>query len=571
MGKVLNYFPSPAKILIVDSNSSERCLLKRFFLEHSYIVVDAASGRDALTSFKKHRPDIVLLDLLMSDISGFDVAVRIKALAGDDFIPIVFLTSLQDERSLVRCVEVGDDFLAKPYSQIVLQAKINSLINMRNMQLTLINQRDEITNYNHDLLQQQDVAKRVFDRIAHAGVLGADNIKYHLSPLSIFNGDVMLAGVSPTGNLVVFLGDFTGHGLHAAIGSMPLAQTFYTMLKKGFSLREIVREINITLCEILPVDLFCCAFIAEINFNNCHLRVWNAGLPDCVIYRSSTREVVKLASNHIPMGINETLNFDATVRVYEIEPGDRLYVWSDGIHEAQNSRGDMFGEDRLMDVFACNSRVENLFEEINTAVDHFIGDSAAEDDVSLLEITMIKADLFKLDKRAALNSDGLGLKDWRMRLELRPETLKSFDPLPLLLHILMNVPHLQPYGGQVYTVISELYSNSLEHGVLGLDSAVKLSSVGFTEYYQHREASLAKLSKGYVIIDLDYSGNEEGGDLKIIIEDSGVGFDYQQMLCEDAFKNQFSGRGIHLIRSLSQSLHYAGSGNKAYATFVWSD
>ena len=77
------------------------------------------------------------------------------------------------------------------------------------------------------------MAKSVFDNVAHNGSLSAPNIKYLLSPLSVFNGDVLLACMKPSG-MHVLLGDFTGHGLPAAIGAMPMAEIFYGMTRKGF-------------------------------------------------------------------------------------------------------------------------------------------------------------------------------------------------------------------------------------------------------------------------------------------------------------------------------------------------
>src|SRR5690625_6325760 len=91
-------------------------------------------------------------------------------------------------------------------------------------------------------MQEQTVAKQVFDNIAHSGCLDANNVKYYLSSLAIFNGDIMLAAMRPSGSMMVLLGDFTGHGLPAAVGAMPLAATFYGMVPKGFAMTDILRS-----------------------------------------------------------------------------------------------------------------------------------------------------------------------------------------------------------------------------------------------------------------------------------------------------------------------------------------
>ena len=391
-----------------------------------------------------------------------------------------------------------------------------------------------------------------------------------MSPIAVFNGDVALAGVSPSGNLVVLLGDFTGHGLDAAIGAMPLAQSFYSMLEKGFSLQDILREINVKLYEILPVGVFCCALVADIDFNNGVLKVWNGGLPDGVIYHPGSEQLTRLQSRHLPFGIRGNLEFDDQLETYEIAPGDRLFMWSDGILEAVNDRDEMFGEERLFDVFSRNTAPDSLFDEINIAVNNFMAETGAGDDVSLVAVKIVPPEVLDVAIPEFSGGQHAGPKDWSLQYELRPETLRDFDPLPLLLHMLMQVPFLRSFGSHIYTVMAELFANALEHGVLGLSSSLKNSSAGFDQYYHLREQRLREMEEGFIIIRLDYCGSATGGHLAIEIEDSGDGFDYQNKVAGSA-QSDYSGRGISLLRSICESLKYLDSGNRVRATFVWGD
>ncbi len=130
----------------------------------------------------------------------------------------------------------GDDFLSKPYNSVILRAKITALERMRQLHVTMQEQRDEIAQYNARLLREQQAAKDIFDSVAHSGCLAARNIRHLISPLAVFNGDVVLAARNPAGSMYVLFGDFTGHGLTASIGAMPLAEIFYGMTQKGFLL-----------------------------------------------------------------------------------------------------------------------------------------------------------------------------------------------------------------------------------------------------------------------------------------------------------------------------------------------
>mgnify|MGYP001038242713 FL=1 len=236
---------STLTVLIAEDGAADRLLLARIVSKQGHAVITAENGEQAVALFAEQRPQVVLLDALMPVMDGFEAARRIKALAGETLVPIIFLTSLSEEEALVRCLEAGgDDFLAKPYSPVILGAKIKAMDRLRRLQATVLEQRDQITRHHHHLLNEQRVAKAVFDKVAHAGCLSAPNIRYLQSPYALFNGDLLLAAFTPSGDMHVMLGDFTGHGLPAAVGAMPLAEVFYGMTAKGYGLAETLREMN---------------------------------------------------------------------------------------------------------------------------------------------------------------------------------------------------------------------------------------------------------------------------------------------------------------------------------------
>lgn len=560
------------RILIADDNDSDRLILQTIVKRQGHVVYPAADGVQAVEIYEKESPDIVLLDALMPNMDGFEAARRIKALAGEDLVPIIFLTSLKDATSLAECLAAGgSDFLSKPYNRIILQAKIKAFARMRKLHETVQAQRDEIAQHHDHLVHEQEVAKAVFDNIAHPGCVAAENIKCLISPMAVFNGDMVLAARKPSGGMLVLLGDFTGHGLPAAIGAMPASEIFYGMTQKGFSLNEILREINKKLKAILPVGVFCCTCMVDLSFRNEMMEVWVGGLPDLYLYRSKSREIVKIASKNLPLGVLGDERFDSSTEVFEMSHGDRLYLWSDGIHEAPNSKGQMFGTDGIDRVFSNNQNPENLFDDILKAVDDFTDGGEQDDDHTMVELKMVaEEDLQQATPKTEKSGIYAGPMDWRMQYELRPQTLKSFNPLPLITHILMEVPGLRTHSGKLYTILSELYSNALEHGIMGLDSELKSSPTGFAEYYQKRTERLETLDDGLIMILLEHLPSENGGSLKIRIEDTGPGFDYKKNLKNDHKTIGYSGRGIPLIKSMCSRFEYLENGNIVEATFDWT-
>ncbi len=557
-------------ILVADDTETDRLILETIVRKEGHRVISAKDGLEAVAAYAQERPDIVLLDALMPGLDGFGAARQIKELAGESLVPIIFLTSLTDTESLVKCLDAGgDDFLSKPYNRVILKAKIKSFNRMREMHATMLAQRDQIARHNDQFLQEQAVAKQVFDNVAHSGCLNASNVRYYLSSLAIFNGDVMVAAMRPSGSMMVLLGDFTGHGLPAAIGAMPLASTFYGMVHKGFSMTDILREINGKLKSILPVGFFCCATMIDMNFEKRRMKVWNGGLPECFIYRKDDLSIVPVRSTHLPLGVLPNKSFKDDCEHYELAVGDRFFMWSDGIHEARNAEGEMFGEERLQAVFARNRAPEKAFDEILSSVQEFIGGGEKNDDLSLLEIIMEEPHKVDNAARETIFRRYSSLAEWDMSFEIKPTSFHSFDPLPLLLNVLMEVPGLRNYSGTLYTIMAELYSNALEHGVLQLDSAMKDTPEGFAQYYQLREERLHSVTSGYIRIFLQHSTSPEGGRLTLRVEDSGEGFDMSNCLPEGLSNTQYSGRGLALVEKMCDSVRYLGKGNQVEAVFSW--
>ena len=565
------------KILIADDNPFDRLLLSKIVSNEGHHVIEAENGQEAIELFLQESPDIILLDVIMPLLNGKEAAKEIKRLAGEELVPIIFLTSLVDAQSLADCLEAGgDDFLTKPYNHIILKAKIDAFVRMRNMHGILQKQRDTIAEHNRHMLREQHVAKTVFDNVAHSGCLDAENIKYMLSPLAVFNGDVLLAARKPAGGMHVLLGDFTGHGLPAAIGAMPVAEIFYGMTAKGFDLQMILREINTKLKKILPVGFFCCAAAVSINFSERSISVWMGGVPDCYLLTHSGSQLKSIKSQHLPLGVLKSEQFNDELTEHSMDFEDRFFMWSDGIVEARNSHGEMFGEERLRAIFSRGTDPDLLFDAVQKRINTFVGETEKDDDTTLIELKMVDDEA--LDQSVSSRGSLSVTSDWKIDYELGVDSLKNFNPLPLVMHIMMEVPVLRVMGGQLFTVVSELFSNALEHGLLKLDSALKSTPAGFAEFYTMREQRLNALQSGFIKIHMQHTSKDgRAGIFKLSIEDSGKGFNYTKVSHDKALeiadsragKNLYSGRGLPLIDALCHSLEYTGCGNKVVAEIHW--
>lgn len=558
----------PLTILIAEDSAADRMLLSTIVRRQGHEVLTAANGAEAVAAFRQQKPQLVLMDAMMPVMDGFEAARQIKVLAGETLVPIIFLTSLTESEALVRCLEAGgDDFLAKPYNQVILAAKIKAMDRLRRLQATVVQQRDQIARHHDYLLNEQRVAKAVFDKVAHSGCLSAPNIRYLQSPYALFNGDLLLAAFTPAGDMHVLLGDFTGHGLPAAVGAMPLAEVFYGMTAKGYGLSETLREMNAKLKRILPVDMFCCATLLCLSFQRRSVEVWNGGMPDGYLHSIASGERTPLTARHLPLGVLSPQSFVDRTEVFPMAVGDRVFLLSDGVIDTCDANEQLFGVERLQQVFAANRQPDELFEEIEQALRDFRGE--ARDDVSMVEVSLLEA--AQLSPPALVYSDsGQSCPlDWSVSFEFRAATLKRFNPLPYLLQLLLEVHGLRAQSGALYSVLAELYSNALEHGVLGLDSALKRDASGFTHYYQQRNTRLDALQDGFVRVHLQVTPKGEGGCLTVRVEDSGKGFDVARVMEQPIDGVRLSGRGVSLIRQLGRNASWSDDGRTARVEFFW--
>jgi PAS domain S-box-containing protein len=126
------------KVMVVDDTATNRQILQAFLTRLGYAVVLAENGAHAIERFADENPDIVLMDVMMPQLDGFEATRRIKTLCGERWVPVVFLTALDKESDLVTGLDAGgEDYLTKPISFVVLDAKLRSLARTLMLQRTL--------------------------------------------------------------------------------------------------------------------------------------------------------------------------------------------------------------------------------------------------------------------------------------------------------------------------------------------------------------------------------------------------------------------------------------------------
>jgi len=375
-------------ILVVDDIPTNRKILQQILQIKGYTVIEADSGQGAIDSFTQSDPDIILMDINMPEMDGREAANRIKSLNHETYTPIIYVTALSEDKELATALESGgDDYVTKPVNIEILVSKIKAHLRIRDLSLQLEHKNKELAVHNVRLEYEQQLVEMFFDRALAQNYLDPIYIQHYMVSMSEFNGDILLAEKAPNGDIFVIVGDFTGHGLTAAMGTLPATQVFFNTVREGKSLSELVTRINRELEVLLPPQLFLAANVMQIAKDGSALSLWASGMPN-VIWLGLNGEIKQdIAANHTPLGVLKDADFDDSYITFGTKVGEKFYFCSDGITEMSDSNGKMFGNTGLQ---------QSLIEHDSDRIKHLLatlkqygGDAAQDDDITIIEITCV--------------------------------------------------------------------------------------------------------------------------------------------------------------------------------------
>lgn len=229
------------------------------------------------------------------------------------------------------------------------------------------------------------LAQKIVSRQMQRPGLDDASVRYWLAAAANFSGDIVAAARGPAGDLYVLLADASGHGLGAAVCTLPVLSVFYSMSETGVALGWIVHEVNRQLRESLPVGYFVAASALRIDADGCHGEVWIGGTPDLLVLDAAGCARRLVTSTNLPLGIDFQEQDSIRPERIDLHPGDQLVLFSDGLVEAENHAGEPFGYSRLLAALGSSAAANRLDAVKQALADHLCG-ALAHDDVSFMLI-----------------------------------------------------------------------------------------------------------------------------------------------------------------------------------------
>jgi CheY-like chemotaxis protein len=397
----MNLFANPAgtqmlshHVLVVDDTATNRQILAVFLKKLGHTVDLAEDGAQAVAAFAAKSYDLVIMDVMMPVMDGYEATRRIKAMSGTRWVPVIFLSALDKDENLVTGLEAGgDDYLPKPVNFVVLEAKLRSLSRALAMRRELEDARRSLQAYHDEREAENLLAAEILEQLMQRPGLTDPGLRYWMHPASNFSGDIVAAARAPDGRFYALLADATGHGLAAAISVLPVLTLFYDIVELGLPLDRVVAKINSQLRVALPVGRFVACTFLTIDPQSGRSEIWLGGMPSALVLDSAGQVVRALDSTHLPLGIDDFDWQQANVDTLAAPAaGGQLVLFSDGLIEAQNAAGESFGIAHLRAALTGVPVAERL-GAVQDAFFRHVGECPPHDDVTLMlvDLPAIKA------------------------------------------------------------------------------------------------------------------------------------------------------------------------------------
>ncbi len=388
---------SQCKVLVVDDTEANIDILLDV-LGDEYELIVATNGLEALENVASELPDIILLDIIMPDMDGYEVCRRLKSDEQTKNIPVIFLTAMTDIGDEEKGFALGAvDYITKPISIPKLKARLKSHLTLKLLNDTLKENYRELAEAK---LKTDDLYRRLDKEMEKARILHEQTLPRSFPSVegitfaAYYRPALKLGGdyyhVSHKDNkLIIYLTDVAGHGLDGAMLNVFIKEAIngYIFIKPAsLKPRSMLQYLHSRYCgEDYPYDYFVCIFLAVLDLRTMELSYASAGFQSLpLIVRDGRQEVLSSEGPPISAVFHPELA-DFPENRCVITPGTTLFISTDGLPEQIDPNGQQYGETgRLEAVLNQNSSLppEQIVKKINNDFNNFISNSDIDDDVT---------------------------------------------------------------------------------------------------------------------------------------------------------------------------------------------
>jgi sigma-B regulation protein RsbU (phosphoserine phosphatase) len=382
-------------LLVVDDNEDNRYTLRQRLQRLGYTnLAMAVNGREALDLLCARAFDLVLLDVMMPEMNGYEVLEQMKADARLRHLPVIMISALDQVASVIRCIELGaEDYMPKPFNPTLLRARVGASLEKKRL-------RDEIDAHLARIEAELESARKIqlsmVPRDFPAPTAEAPvEVFASLHPARQVGGDLYDFFQIRPGTLCLVVADVSDKGAAAALfmsRTKTLIRTLASLLRGTNGEipqpHELVVRMNEELCQDNPHSMFATVLLAMLDLGTRELRFCNAGHPLPYVVRPAGVAALE-APRGKPLGIRPTFTYATAQR--RLAVGDCLFLFTDGVTEALDAKGELFSESRLVEVLrsVAEGSAQSVVTSAIEAVRRFAAGTPQSDDIAALAVRVV--------------------------------------------------------------------------------------------------------------------------------------------------------------------------------------
>ncbi len=338
---------SDCRVLLVDDAKANLDILVEG-LKSDHKLSLALNGEMALQIAARTPPDLVLLDIVMPGLDGYEVCRRLRQMPETAEVPIMFLSSLEEVQNKTRGFEMGaNDYLTKPFEMLEVKARVRSLLKAKAYADAV---KEKIA---YDLRIAREIQMGILPPDVAAVTAGTD-LEAHaiLEPAQAVGGDFYEVLRTPDGKIVVVMGDVSGKGIPAALFMAVTMTLVRAMAADSKKPEEILRRVSDSLVTQNPRNMFVTLLCGIYEPATGKLTYASAGHPAAVLVRKGNASLLPTEPD-LAAGIMAGIATQS--QSVDLQPGDLVVFYTDGVTEAFNAAGDLYGDTQLLEALARQS------------------------------------------------------------------------------------------------------------------------------------------------------------------------------------------------------------------------
>ncbi len=369
-------------LLLVDDDKVNRLLMGYYLTQQGHTVIYAENGRQALEILRSQPIEMMLLDIEMPEMNGYQVLEQVIGDPNLRDIPVIVTSGLEEIESVVKCIEMGaEDYLTKPVNQVLLRARINASLEKKRL-------RDQQTHLLLRLERELEIARQTQQSILpdHLPEREGYDFGARMIPARVVGGDFYEFIALDSDHLGVVIGDVTDKGLPAAL-FMALTYSLVSVdALQTSSPVETIRNVNRHLLSMNASGMFVTLLYGILDYRTGQFRYARAGHLLPIVINPDGRTVKIPVNTGQPLGLFEDLLLDE--QSITIPAGGMILMYSDGLNEASNPQGDEFGYQRLYETLSQQRHqpAQAICEQLWLAVQTHACCSQPQDDFTTVVI-----------------------------------------------------------------------------------------------------------------------------------------------------------------------------------------